>query len=82
MPSCEDQHTLSHWLSAGEVRVIHVIPSDEVMTRLPVPVQATATKRPRSGDQHTLYQLLSTADVLAVQVIPSGEVITLLPVPV
>jgi hypothetical protein len=57
------------------------MPSGLVITLLPVPVSATATKRDNSGAHVTERQSLSAADVLAVQVIPSGLVITLLPVP-
>ena len=81
MPLSADQHTLSHWLSAADVLVVHVIPSVLVITPLPVPVQATATNMPLSADQHTLVQPLFAADVLAVHVIPSALVITRFPVP-
>jgi hypothetical protein len=57
------------------------MPSGEVITRLPVPVSATAAKRNRLGDQQTDFQPLSAALVRAVQVFPSGLVITRLPVP-
>ena len=46
------------------------------MTRLPVPLSATAMNNESSGDQHTEIQLLSAADVRDVQVMPSGLVIT------
>lgn len=69
-------------LSAALVRSVHVTPSGEVMTRLPVPVIDTAQNRPSSGDQHMDRQSLSAGVTCAVQVMPSGEVITLLPVPV
>ena len=55
------------------------MPSGEVITRLPEPVPATATKSPLP--KATLDQLLSAADVREVHVMPSGEVITRLPVP-
>ena len=58
------------------------MPSGDVITRLPVPLDATATNKDNSGDQQTLFQKLSTIDVLAVQLIPFGDVITRLPVPV
>ena len=51
------------------------------MTRLPVPVSATATNKESSLAQHTDIQPLSAADVLAVQVTPFGLVMTRLPVP-
>ena len=80
--SSGDQHTLRHELSAALVREVQLIPSWEVITRLPVPVEATAQNSDSSGDQQTPYQLLSAALVRAVQLIPSWEVITRLPVPV
>ena len=58
------------------------MPSGLVITRLPVPVLATATNMPRADAQQTLSQLLSAADARAVQLMPSGLVITRLPVPV
>jgi hypothetical protein len=58
-----------------------MIPSGLVMTRLPVPVLATATNKDISGAQQTEYQKLSAAEVCAVQVNPSELVITRLPVP-
>ena len=58
------------------------MPSGEVITRLSVPVIATAQNRPSSGAQQTESHWLSAALVLAVHVMPSGEVITRLPVPV
>ncbi|GBF38527.1 hypothetical protein LPTSP1_15200 [Leptospira johnsonii] len=51
------------------------------MTRLPVPVFATATNRYNSGDQQMEVHRLSAALNLAVQFVPSGEVMTRLPVP-
>ena len=67
-------------LSAGLVRDVHVIPSGDVITRLPVPEEATATKMPFA--YVTIFQLLLAALVRDVHVIPSGDVITRLPVPV
>jgi hypothetical protein len=57
------------------------MPMAEVMTRLPVPVIATATNRLSSLDQHTERQSLSAADVRTVQVTPSRLVMTRLPAP-
>jgi hypothetical protein len=57
-------------------------PMTDVMTRLPEPVHATATKMDSSGDQHTPNQLLSAADVRVVHVMPLGLVMMRLPVPV
>ena len=51
------------------------------MTRVPVPLIATAQNSDNSGDQQTEYQLLSAALVRAVHVTPSGLVITRLPTP-
>jgi hypothetical protein len=43
----------------GVIRLNHVAPSEDVITR-DVPVKfATATKMPLSGDQHTPYQGIS-----------------------
>ena len=55
-------------MSAALVLAVHVIPSGLLITRLPVPVLATATNNDSSGDQHTEYQLMSTALVLDVHV--------------
>ena len=78
------QVTPSQMLSTAEVWAVQVIPSGLVITRLPVPVPATATNFscPVGPPQVTPSQMLSTAEVWAVQVIPSGLVITRLPVPV
>ena len=68
-------------LSAAEVLVVQVVKSDDVITLVPVPEEATATNKFKLEAQHTLAQLLSLADVLDVQLIPSGDVITRFPVP-
>ena len=68
-----------HELLAAEVRVVQLIPSVLVMTRLPVPVVATATKRP--SPFVTDCQSLLAAEVPLVQVMPLGLVMTRLPVP-
>ena len=57
------------------------MPSGLVITRLPVPLMATAQNNDSSGDQQTLIHWLSAALVWAVQLTPSGEVITRLPTP-
>ena len=57
-------------LSAALVRLTQVIPSDDVITRLPVPVLATAANRLKSIDQTTLDQSLSAALILVFQVCP------------
>ena len=79
-PVSFDHTTDCHELSA-EVRDVQLMPSGEVITRLPetVPLEATAQNRPFSGDHMTDCQFLSAAEVRDVQVIPLGEVITLPP---
>ncbi len=72
-----DQHTELQLLSAADVLLVHVIPSDEVITRLPVPEDATAMKRLNSAAQITEFHEFDTVDVLVVHVVPLGEVITL-----
>ena len=57
------------------------MPSLLIITRLPVPVLATATSRPSSGAQQIEVQLLSAGVWRRVQLRPSGEVITRWPVP-
>jgi hypothetical protein len=68
-----------HVFTAGAVRGVQVIPSGLVMTRLPEPELATATKSPFPNvtDLHAL----SAAEVRVVQVIPSVLVMTRLPEP-
>ena len=66
-------------LSAADVRLVHVIPSGLVITRLPVPLPLTATNKPLP--YVTEYQSLFAADVRDVQLTPSGLVITRFPVP-
>jgi len=51
-----DQQTERHTLSAAEVIIVQVIPSDEVITLLVEPVEETATNNPNSGDQQTEFQ--------------------------
>ena len=65
----------SEW-AAGKAREVQVIPSNEVITRLPEPLEETDAKRLSSGDHATDCQSLSAEGVRVVQVIPSGEVIT------
>jgi hypothetical protein len=67
-------------LFAELVRLVQVMPSAEVMTRLPVPSAETATNNP--PPYVTDCQELSTAFVRLVQVMPSDEDMTRLPVPV
>ena len=57
-------------LSAAEVRIVQVMPSGLVITRLPAPVLETATKSPLP--YVTEVQSLSAAEVRIVQVIPAG----------
>ena len=71
--------TLFQLSSVAEVREVQVIPSGLVITRFPVPDDATATNKP--PPYVTLVQELLAADVCEVQVIPSGLVITRFPVP-
>ena len=57
-------------ISGAEVRLVQVIPSGLVITRLPVPESLTATNKPLpyATSSHTL----SAADVRLVQVMPSA----------
>ncbi len=59
--------------------MVQAMPSGDVITRLPVPEVATATKR--LLPKVTLFQLLSTIETRLVHTMPSGEVITRFPVP-
>src|SRR5687767_270814 len=43
-PSSSTHVTSRHARSVATVREVHVVPSGEVITRLPVPVEATAAK--------------------------------------
>jgi hypothetical protein len=67
-------------LFAELVRLVQVMPSAEVMARLPAPSAETATNSP--PPYVTDCQELSTTLVRLVQVMPSAEVMTRLPVPV
>jgi hypothetical protein len=73
-----------HWLSTTEVRLVHVRPSGEVITRFSTPENDTATNNsePEGPPYVTERHSLSAAEVRFVHVRPSGEVITRLPVPV
>ena len=68
---------------ADEVRLVHVMPFTEVITRLPIPDCATATNNsePEGPPKITDKYCKSAAEVRIVQEIPSGEVITRLFVP-
>ena len=66
-------------MSAADALNVHVRPSGLVITRLPVPEEATATNKPFA--YVTENQLLSAADARDVHVMPSGLVITRSPVP-
>jgi hypothetical protein len=57
-------------LSTADVRLVQVIPSGLVITRLPVPLELTATNNPLP--YVTDRQMLSAADERVVQVIPSA----------
>ena len=60
-------HTIEvHTLSLAETLEVHTYPSGLVITRLPVPLYATAANNERSGDQATACQLLSAALLRAV----------------
>jgi len=66
-------------LSAADDRRVHVMPSTDVITRLPIPVYAaTATKylEPTGPPYAIEYQSILMGVVRLVHVIPSGEVIT------
>ena len=74
-----------HWLSAGDVPNVQLIPSVLVITRLPVPLVATATKRPLAyvTDRHAgSVPAPGTGVVRLVHVTPSGLVMTRFPVPI
>jgi hypothetical protein len=60
-----------------------LVTKPEVMTRLPVPLSATATNFccPVGPPHVTDRQTLSAGEVCVVQVMPSGLVMTRLPVP-
>jgi len=68
-----------HELSAGDAWDVHVTASGEVMTRFPVPVKETATKR--LFLKATELHALSAADDREVHVIPLGDVMTRFPMP-
>ena len=53
---------------AAEVLVVHVIPSEDVMTRLPDPESATATNKLSSALHVTPRQLLSAAETRVLHV--------------
>jgi len=72
--------TQARHANIGAIFLGLAIPVEEVITRVPGPESATATKMDNSGDHITDHQLLS-GDALVVQVIPSGLVDTLLPTP-
>jgi hypothetical protein len=61
-------------LSAADVREVQVMPSGLVITRFPVPDEATATNNfcPAGPPQVTDIQPLSAADVRGVQLMPSA----------
>ena len=72
--NCGDQATCLQSLPVlpAAVRVVHVMPSGEVMTDALLP---TATNRYSCGAQHTSFHILEAETVRDVQVIPSGDVI-------
>ena len=75
IPNSGDHVTVTHELSAALVCVVHVMPSGDVDTRLPVPEFATITKR-RNSELHTNACCALVFVVRVVHVIPSGDVIT------
>ncbi|QGT54575.1 hypothetical protein b3_0335 [Synechococcus phage B3] len=74
-PRDSEKHTVVQVLSAADVPAVHVTPSGDVMTRLPVPNRATAHNNPKDLEKHTEAQLLSIV-ALVVHVTPSGDVMT------
>ena len=54
-PNSGDQQTEYQLYSAEPGYVVHVIPSDEVMTVFPDPDAQTAQNNPNSGDQQTEF---------------------------
>jgi len=52
---------------------VHIVPSFEVITLLPVPLSATATNKPRAGDHSISFQAFS-AMLKVFQVIPSQPI--------
>ena len=76
--------TEDHWLSTTEVRLVHVRPSGDVITRFPTPEYDTATNNsePKGPPDVTEDQSLFAAEVRFVHVRPSGEVITRFPTPI
>ena len=73
---CGDQQRQVQVLSAAEVRLVQVLPSGEVITRLPVPLLLNATSRPSSAAQQSAIQLLVLAALRRDQLRPSLDVIT------
>ena len=71
-----DQHTLFQVLSAADVLVTQVIPSELVRTRFPTPELPTTTKMSNSADQQILVQVFATGVERTAHVIPSLLVIT------
>jgi hypothetical protein len=66
MPSSRAQQIATQVESELAGLVTHVSPSGLVMTRLPVPLLATAQKSLLSGDQQIALQLLSAGVLRAV----------------
>jgi hypothetical protein len=59
----------------GDVRLVHVNPSGEVITDEVPPSADTAANNPNCGDQHTDCHEFIDAAVRLVHVIPFGDVI-------
>jgi hypothetical protein len=73
-----DQHTEDQRLTTGVVRLVHVVPFDDVITcaaELSV-VEDTATKSANAGDQHTDGQPFSAATSWLVHDVPFADTIT------
>ena len=73
------EQTEFHVASAAERRMLHVLPSFDVITRLPVPLFATATNILVSDDQHTDVQLFALTPAPKYHVIPSPEYAAIAP---
>ena len=70
---CGDQQRQAQVLSAAEVRLVQLLPSGEVITRLPVPLLLNATSRPSSAAQQIATQLLLVAaTVLSAALVVGG----------
>ena len=71
-----DHATLCQEFSSEAFLEVQLIPSGDVSTLSPVPLEATAQNKVKLGDQSMLRQKLLAADVLDVQLVPFVDVIT------